>query len=493
MATVYVDNTKESSTITGANWLFTNASTSVTETGAAGNALAEVAVDDYIRINAGTQWYRVTAIPDDDTITISPAFQQGTNTDTCKLNSEDGSATGSAYAHPDQAVTHGSLSAGDIVKLRANQTHKHGGINLLLGYNGTINNWITFKGCDSVDDPWSDGSDVRPIIDFDNTNFNVSQSVDNYWKIEHLALKASIDSSGIWSIGSSWVRFEDCKFFDSGDGIGDEAIGASACKYVYIKDCIFDNVYGNAITVNDCNTVLIEGCISDGDTVGGGNPTRAAVSAVDSTVLLKDCSFGVTDPHDLADILVDNAHVFGRNVKLGSSTEVTFNGVTFGFVSLEDDEQNHLAYRRWNYQGNLSRTTAVNRSGSGGTAWSVLGEPNSNCGVEIPLYIMGEWLYGVPIQLSGAEQTITVYAYADSTGGGWTPDNTEFYFEIEHYESSGVWATDKSSEAFVAEDVWKSFSITLTPGAAGPAYLKAVLKDYVAGGKIYIDPTPVFS
>jgi hypothetical protein len=77
MADRFIDNTKESGTLTGANWQCTNASTTVTETGAAGNAVAELSAGDYFRTTGGTQWYKVASVTDNDNFEITPAFQQG--------------------------------------------------------------------------------------------------------------------------------------------------------------------------------------------------------------------------------------------------------------------------------------------------------------------------------------------------------------------------------------------------------------------------------
>jgi hypothetical protein len=485
MATLYVDNTKETGTLTGNNWQFTNASTTVTETGAAGNALAELAVNDYVRTNAGTQWYKVTAVTDDDNFEITPAFQQANNTDTCKYNDEDGSAIGQEVPHINAVTTDRVRAAGDIIKVRANQTHLHLGLDISFDESGTVNNYITLKGADSGDDPWSDGSDVEPIIDFGDTSFQILCSNDSFWKVQNLEIIQSADGSYAMQINASIsVKVQDCIFRDHGTG-GIQILTSQA----EITNCSFSSNITAGLLVNR-GSARVEGCTFN----GGAATTDYGIRAINAGhAWVKDSTFGVTTAHDINDIrALGAAFVEGRNLSLASGNEANAFDVD-SFIRVEDYDQTHLAYKAWYGMGIVSRSTVVERSGSGGTDWSMLGEPNSSCGSEQPLYIIGEWLRGVPIYLDGGSQTITVWAYTDSTGGGWTPDNTEFYIEIEHYEGIADWEIDQSAESFVAEDTWTSFSVTLTPGAAGVAYLRAIVKDNVAGAKLYIDPTPVFS
>jgi hypothetical protein len=494
MANVFVDNTKETSTLTGANWQFANASTTVTETGAAGNAVAEVAAGDYIRTNGGLQWYKVASVTDDDNIEITPAFQQGTNTDTAKLNSENGTAVGSDYAHHNQALTDNPRAAGDIVKTRANLTYTYAGVDIVFDDDGTVNNPITLKGASIADDPWSDASDVRPIFDFGSTSFNIDISSDDFWTLERLDFINSTNTGGSVRINSSdQIIVTDCRIYNNGSSAIMNALVVISSGGVRILDCVFDNNYGVHIDITD-SRVFVSGCTLDGDTVGGGNSTDIGLDVNSGTIYIKDSTFGVTDAHDTADIrAVQGAVIYGRNIKLASTTEVASLATPDIWVAIEDDEQTHLAFRNWQFTGNLSRTTAVERSGEGGTDWSILGEPNSNCGTESPLFVIGDWLRGIPINLDGSSQTITMWAYADSTGGGWTPDASEFFFEVDYHNGAGDWQQAVSVDTFAAEDQWESFAITVNPDASGPGYLRAVLKDNVAGAKLYIDPEPEFS
>ena len=63
MATYYVDPSTASGQLTG-TWTFTTASTAVTAA-ADGNAVAELAVGDYIKVSDGVVWYKIARKQDE--------------------------------------------------------------------------------------------------------------------------------------------------------------------------------------------------------------------------------------------------------------------------------------------------------------------------------------------------------------------------------------------------------------------------------------------
>jgi hypothetical protein len=494
MATIYVDFTKSTGTLTG-TWTFTNAGTSVTAAGD-GDAVNELANGDYIRQSDGTQWYKVTDRPDADTITITPAFQQATHTDDASAslyNSETGAGTATAFAHLNQATTDEARTAGDTIYVRANQTHTYAGVDITFDEDGDVDNYITLQGCNTVTDPWSDASGVRAILDFGSTSNQVNLTTDQFWKIASLDFKESHDTNGALFLNAAYGSVvSDCRFYDN-TSTGVRIISSAN---VLFEDCLFDNnsIYG----INSSSMIYVDGCTFNGD---GDNAIGTTAQSMDygiqvygGILYIKNSVFGsdTNGDLDLADIrMLYGSVVHGRNVKLDSSTEVSWAGQT-DVINLEDDEQTHVAFRSLNRHGTVSRSVVVERSGAGGTAWSILGEPNSNCGLNTPLYLVGSWLRGIPIYLDGTSQTITLYAYATSWAA--LPSVSEFVVEIEHYEGAADWDIDATADTFAANDQWESFAITLTPSAAGPAYLRVYLKDYEDGTeKIYVDPTPVIS
>lgn len=164
--TYYIDPSTASGQLTG-TWTFTNASTSVTAN-SDGNAIAELAVGDYIKVSNGERWYRVTVITDDDTLTISPAFNEGTVTDT----------TG-ATDYRDVSVAVGTSTANSFVILtQFTGAARSAGDNCIVR-RGT-SEYIDVNGGLS---PASDGTPENPIkteADYDDTWSDFANSTQTY-------------------------------------------------------------------------------------------------------------------------------------------------------------------------------------------------------------------------------------------------------------------------------------------------------------------------
>jgi len=389
-------------------------------------------------------------------------------------------------------------AAGDTAYVRGNQTHTYNTSDVSLTGDGTVDAPITISGCYTAagEDAWGDGNTTRPVMDFGSAAYQFLLNNDNVYIIQSLDFSNSHDTSGAIQLSTcNHITIDDCRFYDNGTTSSHMAIKLSNCVRINITSCAFDNNFGYGVYVGSSGEVCIEDCVFDGDAAMGSSAqsTDYGIMSIACHVKIKDCTFGVTGEHDGADIrLYYGGTVVGRNCLLDSTTQVSFLSGG-GYVMIEDNGQVHNAFKVWYKHGTVTRSAVVERSGSGGTNWSILVEPNANCGVMNPLHGAGTWLRGVPLYLDGTAQTITVYAYADSTGGGWTPNASQFYIEVEHYEGAADWESDVSTDTFAAEDQWESFAITLTPGAAGFAYLTVCLKNFVAGAKIYIDPVPVGS
>jgi hypothetical protein len=350
-----------------------------------------------------------------------------------------------------------------VIRVRGGQTHVYAGIDITFDEDGTVNAYIELKGIYTAagDDNWGDGDTTKPVIDFDNTAFQIAVGSDDFWKFASLEIIQSTDTNnGLLLANVDGGIVSDCDFHDN--GAGGILVSGGGTR---IENCDFvDNGIYNIRSIS--GIVIINDCVLNGG-IGG---TQNGLSLRGTLALITNTTFGVTTEHSLGDIWQDTGagRVAGRNVILDSTTPVrgqSSDKAWEAYVRIEDSQQVHKAYDGYEFAGNVSRSTAVERSGEGGTDWSLLGEPNSNCGSEQSLYIIGDWIRGMPIYLDGTSQTITVYAYADSTGGGWTPDASEFRIEIEHLEGSADWDIDVSTDTFAAEDQWESFEITLTPFA----------------------------
>lgn len=346
-------------------------------------------------------------------------------------------------------------------------------------------------------DDWGDGNTTRPVIDWNDGNFSFFLSTDNFWQIKGLDIKDSHDTIAAMRLqSSSGIVIEDCRFYDNGLNAGDAGIYALAST-LEIIDCVMDNNLGYNI-INDESIIEISGCTLNGDgdnAIGSsGQSTDYGLYSQAGITKIKETTFGAdtNGDHDTADFRIIGGEVWMRNTDLDSATQIEWSG-SRGAVHSEDDGQVHLAYKSFYPHGTRERSATYERSGAGGTAWSIKMEAGSTTGDYQPLYGMGNWLIGLPVYLDGTEQTITVYALCHDNVAGTFVSADKFRLDVEHYEGAADWEIDLSDEDFAAEDTWTAFSVTVTPGAAGPAYLKIRLLEYNANHDIYIDPTPVIS
>lgn len=473
MGDVYVDMNSETGSLTGANWQFTNGSTTVTETGAVGNAVAELSAGDYVRTTGGLEWYKVASITDDDNFEIAINFQQANVTAVCKYNSEDGSAIGQAFAHHNQATTDTARTAGDTIYTRANLTYTYAGLHITFDESGTPNSYITLLGCDSVTDPWSDGSDVKPIIDFGATAFHTFLQR-NYWKILNIEFTGSTHGFGALYSTGFWGIVEKCRF----QGNTQSGLTVRARTYTVI-DCEFYDNTGRGIYAYTSNPRII-GCTFNG---GTGGTAYGLYAPHAGQTMVSNSTFGSTTEHSAADLYTAGTAVRGKNIILDSSTEVFV--AYHGSIKIIDNEQTKGEWKAWYWNG---QSTKISAPGGGGFNSSDAEEitPNSSCGSEQPIYFLGgDWLEGMELYLPASQVTVSIKAQCSSWAS--IPTNSEFYFELLYFAGATAERSSAvSTEVFAANDTTKEFTITVTPNSAGIAYLRGVLKDYEDGTETII-------
>lgn len=473
MPIIYVDFTSQTGLLTGI-WTFTNASATVS--GSGGAALTELAVGNYVRVSTGVQWYKVVTVPTDNSFTITPVFQQVTVTDAAnatKKNANDGSSTVNAFCHLNQATTDTVRSAGDIIKVRANQTHTYRTIPITIDESGDWNNKITLKGCDISDDPWGDGSSVKPILDFVSTNAGIDFSVKNFWSVQNLDFYRTNTSNGaIYLTVSAGFFIYNCIFRN-----GYLGLRTSTASDIVVQNCTFYTNNAANMQISNSFNLKIKDCILYG--VGG-----YGIDIQMSDIEIYDTTLGIPTAHSVADIYFNNrpSYIKCRNVTLGSPNQIT--GITNilssgSFVKIEDYAQTKLAQNAQYDYGNTERGT----SDIGGVTHWLKGTPNSHCGLEQTLVLFED----LSIWLPASQKTITVSMYASGWGVS-LPSNAECYIELKYWDTASTKRGAATSiQAFAANDTWTNFSVTITPNSEGPAYLSAFLKKYIASALVYVN------
>jgi len=136
-----------------------------------------------------------------------------------------GTAIGTAWETIRQYTTTTVRTAGDIGIIRAN-TECNQTADIIFDEDGTSDQYIQLIGANSINDPWSDSSDVKPIIDFNGGNFNVYLAGDTYWKFNNLNIKSSTDSSGLFRMSSDSRQIVVFNSIINNSGESDDAMRA---------------------------------------------------------------------------------------------------------------------------------------------------------------------------------------------------------------------------------------------------------------------------
>jgi len=482
--TYYLDFDGATGNLTG-TWTFTNGSTTVSGTG--GAATSELSAGDYVRVSNGSEWYKVTTVTNDNEFEITPAFQQATVTDAAdstKYNNYDGTSTSTPFVHLNQFTTDTARSAGDILKVRANQTHLYAGIDIVFDEDGNVNNMIEIRGCSSTDDPWGDGSDVRPIIGFGDTSYQLNLYTDNFWKFRRLECIESTDSYGILRLNHVHNAIIDsCVFRDASQ----RGVRLDYSGNLLFQDCSFYNNTSYNFYASSLSFRCV-GCAFDG---GAAATNYGIYIYYPSSGELIDCTFGASSAHDISDIhfYYPATRIHARNCSFAGSISFSARGA---FLRSEDHGQTKGAHKTFYFNGTIEKDTSVVRSG--GASSSAKMTPNSYCGLYYPLTIADDFCSGdFRLWLPASEKTVTIYIR--TFGYTTLPTADELYIEASYLDqaSGGHRATVQSTQTVSANDTWTAFSVTFTPSQEGWVYVTVYLKKYESNSGVYVDIKPVIS
>ena len=400
----------------------------------------------------------------------------------------DGLSIGQAWLTLEKYTSVTARSPGDIAKVRANTTQTKTDADIVLDEDGSVDERIEIRGCSSSDDPWGDGSDVRPILTFDDNEYRIYPSLDHFWKISRLIVKKSSHTNGnIYSYGCKGWHYIDCDFMDCSGGIGYGVHLGQINRGMLFENCLFkNNRRYNFLTVN--SHAKLKNCTFDPGTI---NTWYGVGFENSSRVELIDCDIGQDNPHQYYDIVAAIGSITKlRNCKIGDAGILMQNGIAV--VYEEDADGVYGAHKATYYHGIVTKDTGITRSG--GASSSAKMEPNSDCGINLPLTLNDNSLVDSAFKVwlsSGVEKTITVYIRSLGAWGTY-PTNTELYIEA-NYLSSGVSAARteiKSTQVLSDETTWVAFTITLTPQQTGFVYLDVYLKKYQSGKGCYVDVKP---
>jgi hypothetical protein len=503
--TYYMDFTPSTHSHLTGTVTFTNGSTAVTSAG--GNMDPEVTVGDYIRQSDGTQWYKVTARAGgaDDACTITPAFQQATHTDDngatfiCVSATNTGLAIATAFPHLNRYTTDTTRTAGDILKVRANQTHVIAGVNITVDEDGTVIAYDEIRGCSVADDPFSDASNVQPIFDFGNTGFYVNARK-AYWRLFNLDIKNNyrnsgglvvVDSAAVGNVLDTLTIH--LNNYSTGIGLMSDGIP------LYVINCDFYSNQNYSMYNGYGAIAYVSGCTFN----GGAGTTNYAIHGYLSIVFISDTTFGVTTTHDTATLYNSGTKWYLRNCNLVDATICSsLNPATI--ITLEDDDQAIGAQQSVQYSGTVTKSSTVVRVGGGSSSALLL--PSSVVTIKYPLSIAyGSLNPDFAIWCPASPTTVTVYMRANTIWATY-PTAAQLFIQANYW--AGATALRSQSTASTqtlidnrepagagtyTADAGTNTTTVVDAGLAGTAYIGKYLYNSTrsAGAEItgYVDGT----
>lgn len=399
-------------------------------------------------------------------------------------DAKDGLTTGNAWKTIDKYTTTTVRSAGDIAKVRAN-TSQVITAHVEFDEDGDSDNYIEVHGCSSTDDPWGDGSDVKPIIDANSAALYLNCIDDSFWRFYRLDLKGGTSSEGMFRLyyGMGTI-IENCDIHDNADrGL------YSAYIYYEVKGCNFYSNSGYSLYTVYCR-IKLDSCVFN----GGVGTTDYGIQVYSSFVEIIDSTFGATTLHDVGSIKIHTRRwgvVRARNCLFSDALEVYFQSTCIGgAVYSEDHDQVSGAQKTFLYTGIILRDSAIQLDGE--DSWKV--SPNSDCNATWALTLrddpmIGDWQFWLP----ASQKTISIKARETAA---WTvdPTSSEFYIEVSYlnHATQATRATQASSQSLsgVSE---VTFTATVTPSQAGWAHVRVYLKKYESGKSIQVSAVPSVS
>ena len=403
----------------------------------------------------------------------------------------DGETTGNSIKTWLEASQTQVRAAGDVVYFRAGDKGGHWlqgteAVDITFDEGGSKDAYVEYRGASIADDPWGDASNVKPIINFEDTEHNFFGSNDKRIKFTRLDIRQSADTNGAiyLSSGDDWY-FQDCVFSDSG-AIGSEFLLLNSCETVTVDGCTFTDGFGTSMHITLSKAVM-KGCTF---TAGGVRSTDIGLSIDNgSTVWMSDVTFsGTFDTRDM--FVAQVSTVFAQNVDWATPAKsITEDSVLY----LENDDATYGDHIIIFTHGTITRETTIVRGG--GADSSIKMSPTATCGINRPL-VAGHQLSGFrPLWVvKDVEIDVSVWANPKTAWGG-ALNEDQFYVEFSYLSNaaSAARVVLTSTETIANADAWTEFtSGAFTPLQTGFIYMWAKLAHWEdAADFVYVDSLPV--
>jgi hypothetical protein len=402
----------------------------------------------------------------------------------------DGLGTGTAWLTIEKYTTTTVRSGGDIAYVRANTDEIPAG-SIAIDEDGTFPILpISIIGCDSVtNDPWSDGSDVKPIIDFNAQVNRLEVTGDDLWIFKRLDIKDSANvSQMIQVVTSRYTYFEDCDFSGASASKNLETLSAYPLKF---KGCTFTNADDINLGLGD-SRVVCEDCDFD----GGGNATDYGIkrTASHNDITLIDCNFGQNTAHTVSDLDIPSCDVYRvRNTQI-DYTAIPDNH-PFWIIDEDVDGTYGDHYQLIHNVHEITKDTGVTRSG--GASSSAKMEIGTRVTTEFPMKLSmagNDIVFPFSLWLRAAAHTVSIYIRSIDAWAAY-PTNSQLFVKalyLDHAVNASRTAAQSTAVLSHASN-WVEFDVTFTSQQAGFVYLDVHLSHYEANKGCYVDIKPVVS
>jgi len=391
-------------------------------------------------------------------------------------DSNTGLSTGQAWKTLAKYTSSTVRTAGDIALLRANVTWTPSAI-VNFDEDGTKDAPIYMIGCDSVtNDPWGDGSDVKPIIDFQDLSRYLSFNTDDWWWLKRLDIqKCGASTGAVFINNSNYWTLEDSKV---SDGLNSTIEGLQfSGNYVLrrIYGCEFENTGGTAIFANSGNYEIRNTIINPGTGAGCYEGIYCLGGKIDFHSV-QFASDGQTFTRSQI-YAVQGFRINGDAVTCGVTTDIVFQTPFAGaYVQMGGWPDSDGAYYRDRY-GVITKTTTSPRTG--GSQSMAKMEPTSEVGLYAPLTLGNPSTGFTPVWVGAGSYTATVYA---RTGSAWDTALAagECYLKCSYLDhaTNNTRTFVQSTETITNDGAWTAFTCAISPAAEGWVFFWFCLAEY---------------
>jgi hypothetical protein len=378
-------------------------------------------------------------------------------------------------------------SAGDIAYVRANTTQTKTDADIVFDEDGTFASPISIIGCDSVtNDPWGDASDVRPIVDFNDTNYQFNANGDDCWIFTRIDVRRGADASSLFIISNcnNW-GINDCIFRESAN------LYFTVGIYISKSSVDLDSVsfYSNKTYNMYCSDGSLIHCNNSSFNGGAATTDYGLYVTAFAIVYLYNCVVGSTTTHDVASAYVAYSQLYAKNCLFSDSVIAELTNLSSSFFS-EDHNQTRDAQYAATYAGVVTKDATIELD----SLPSIKLTPNSNCanGLYLRPRLHDPFDF-VVMNCPASETTITIKARETAA---WSADPTadEFYFEASYLDHAvnATRSTVKSAQTLSGTNEI-SFTMTFTPAQVGNVYVCCYLKKYESGKSVNVSIKPSVS